>query len=708
MKARFQLPASTNREAVQSAMKYYYYAADDEQRLHAYEWTRTHWYLQGVRRVNVLSWQGTQLPNPSHIDEFGQRRVRIELATGALRTEMGRILSMDLGPIVPWTAGVTLEGLRQSAISNVVLDSFWERFDKQAFRTSLAYMLPAYGTAGIGAFDCDPSNGGVHGATLMVIPPWELRPLPGNVSGIEQIAGLTWHRWVPLDWLKENYGDQLNLREKDGDFQMLEAPPGVMLQGEFAPNLGSGVLGVGQIPMVTVNKPGGIMVSMSSDKTHKEKKFSFVNLKQSYIWGDDHSLLRMIVMVGNHLAKDVDFTKESEAKEDGWKGSGLPITPVHVARYIPVGSFWGRSLMEQLIPVNRELELAAGDFLQEGRDVKRFTKLLVPTTAGINERVLESSQVNGILRYQPDYAGSANYKPDMLSPSTDRMGLLGKGIGMIGAFFDKISQQGPQYGGSPGGRMDSASGVNSLMQAQEIPMQSLSEGLEGAMIGAWKAILSILGNRLTRDTELTLNRVDESMLGLRLNRETGTAKIMDNPIPAPQLVRVNLRSKLPVSSTQRKQDLLNELKIGSISMVEYRIKCIKEGLADPFLNMAEFHSWTSAWMDIISLFGDGKTAGQPVLQDPQVENHTICLMAVMQVIQSPIYRLASPAVRKSLRDYKSYHEGSKGVPLDFSTLAESGQAMPPGQAMQQIAGMGFPPSMQSGNPMESLPSPQGA
>lgn len=709
MKTRFQLPGKSNRKAVQEAMKYYFDCSTDEQRLHAYEWTRTHWYLQGIRRLNIVSQRGSQLPPPSYIDEQGQRRVRIELATGAIRTEMGRILSMDLGPVVPWQAGVTLEGLRQAAISNVVLDAFWRRFDSNSFRAALAYMLPAYGTAGIGAFDCSDSNGGVYGTTLMVIPPWELRPLPGGVSGIQQVAGVTWHRWVPWDWLKENYKDQLDMspRGEDADDLMLvEAPAGVMVQGEMSPSLASGMMGVGPVPMVTVNKPNpSIQVAMGGKKTGKEKTLKFVNLKQSWVWGDDYSCLRQIIMLGNHLGRDSDWSNEKDRDEVGLKGNDLPIAPVHVARYLPVGSFWGRSLAEQIIPVNREVELGVGDLLQESRDIGRFTKLLVPTTSNINERTLESAQRNGILRYQPDYSG-ANIRPEIISPPTDRMALQGKAVGLMMSFFEKIAMQGPQYTGNPGGRTDSGSGVDALMKAQEIPMMALAESLEGAMTGAWKAVLAILGNRLTQDDSLLLSRVDESMLGLRLDRKTGKVSVADNPIPSPRLVNIMLRSKMPMSSAAKKERILEELKTGSISMVEYRIKCAKEGVGEGLLNLAEYHSWTSAWMDIISIFGDGQTPGEPIFQDAEVENHTICLMAVMQVIQSPLYRIASPDVRHSLREYKRYHEGSKGVPLDLMTLAEGGQPQPPGQDMSKLAAMEFPPNMQSSGPMEALPGLQ--
>ena len=237
MKHRFFLPPSSKRKDVEAALNYHHSANDDEHKQHSYEWTRTHWFLQGVRRLNVAYGRGQERPSPHYIDKHGgQRRVRIERAVQELQTEMGRILSVDIGPAVKRPPGCGLDTVRETAISQAALDNFWSRYSDRNFALALAYGLCAYGTMGIGAFDAG-SQGGVYGVNFTLVPPWELRPLPGCVTGVEQVAGIEWFRWVPLDWLKKHYGDMLDIpRGKDEKMQVIEVPAGSHVQVDWSPN----------------------------------------------------------------------------------------------------------------------------------------------------------------------------------------------------------------------------------------------------------------------------------------------------------------------------------------------------------------------------------------------------------------------------------------------------------------------------------------
>lgn len=653
--------------------------------------------MQGIRRLAIWS-QGSQTAMPHHIDQTGQRQIRIDKTAKLVQTEIGRLMSIDLAPQVMRKPGVGLSVVRQNSLAQVSLDNFVERYDLTTFKMALMYGLVAYGTMGVGAFELAEDRGGVFGATLMTVPPWELRPLPGDVTGIDQVSGVEWSRWVPLNWLKENYGQILTFPKSSRreDMRVLEAPLGTKIQSGYSPNPAS--LTMPSSPWGD-SRRGSVATGRGlPDEPHADH----VEMREFWTYGDDYSCLRWIIMLGDCLVLDVDYTNEKSRASIGLTGNELPVAPLHVARYLSVGSFYGRGLAEREIDLNRELELVVGEQIQDMREVNRLRALKVPASSGINHRNLDMHLRNKLLVYQPDYA-QPNLQPEILQPPT--LGEIpGKTAAMLAGIMDDLAAQGPMFGGGVPGRMDTAGGVAIVAEQQQVPLLGTAESIASAMTGVWKSALSILRRRITEDTDLTVTRLDESVIGLHFDRQTGSVRLTEGvAIPDVRQIGLTIRHKLPHNRDITKAQLDDLLAKGLISKVQYRIAAIREGLDLPFVNRAEYENYTTAWSEIIIMFGDGQTPGQTIT-NPDAENHVIHHSVLLEFMATALFRLASPAVREVFLTHRHYHESNMGVFSDAIMGGDQfGNVGPPNPMAAQLGGMGPPMPGQTGFEESAMP-----
>jgi hypothetical protein len=687
MKTRFHLPPSNQRDKVEEALQFHHEDSEDELIRHSYGWTRIHYFLQGVRNLNIYTTNSLgSLPEPTHVDERGKLNIRIDKAVSTLQTEVGRLLGVDINPRVIRPQGVGLDLVRSNALSQVVLDNFVARFDMSSFKIALMTYLSVYGSVGVGAFENDT---GPFGCTLMLVPPWELRSVPGRIIGTDQVAGVEWSRWVPFDWLKKNYGSMLNLPKKDnyGKLNLMDAPPGSHLQGEYSPS----------DQTATHGQSGRINKSSTGHSTSPTNDVSFVQMKEWWVWGDDYSCLRWCIMLGDHLALDYDYTNPKTREELGLPDGEYPIAPLWVARYLTVPSFYGRGLMERLIDLNKHGERLYSEIVQDIREANSKRFLSIPATLGINHRNLNHMTRNGVIVWQPDYS-APNLRPEVIAPAT--LGEVpGKAFSMTMQLMDSMSSQGPLQQGKVPGRLQSAGGLAIVADQQNIPLAQIGESLNSALQGVWKAALSIIRGNISNVAELSLTRLDESMVGLRVNRETGTVQMDPSlALPPPQILNIQINQKAPRSKEQVKEQLDMLLQAGLISKVQYRIAAMKEGLDLPFVNRAEYENYTTAWLENITMFGDGQTPGETITH-PETDNHVIHMMVVMEFMGSHLFRLASPPVKQAFLEHKAYHLQKMGTfPEELLDIDQFGQPQPPGPEAANMA-----MSMMAGGPGQTPP-----
>lgn len=693
MRTRFCLPPTSKRGDVEAALKYHYDSSVGEHQQFSYEWTRIHWFLQGIRNLGWTSWQGNIVPRrggfvaPHYQDAAtGQRKVRIERALTILQTEMGRLLSMDLGPAVIRRTGITLDAVRSAAVASAALDNFWARASHTSFRQDLAYQLCSYGTAGIGCFDAPPMQG-VYGAQLAVIPAWELLPLPGGITGVDQEAGVCWRRWVPLQWLRDNYGDVLDIPKDNDKLKVAKQHSGTMMQRDISPRPNASLVGLGPIPGV------GSGLGTSSGNGYADSRgnepVDFVEMREGWVKGDDYSCLRWNVMLGDHLALDVDYTDEKTRLKYGYRGNDLPVCPVNTARYLTIGSFWGRGLLDRIIHMNRELELAVGDLLQDNRNRRRLTKMMLPLDSGIDINTMTQNADTQWAMWSPNLA-APEVKPFILEPGHGSAQILGNTVNLLNSIINETSQQGPTFAGNAPGRVDSSGAVQQIRQDQAMPLVSVGESLTSAMVGAYKSCLGIMRRRLPENPDMQITRIDESLIGIEFDRATGKLSISKDSIPVPQAIEVTVRSKVPVSREAKAAKLRENLQMGIINPVEYKILAIRDDLDTGILSRASFENYTSAWLDCVTLFHDGVTPGDlRVAQWSQ--NNAIKLMVVQEFMATPSFYASSVQVRNAFLQLKNTLEtGMGGIPQQLTNLTSDGQPIPqPG--MDQLVAAGTPP-----------------
>ena len=693
MKSRFFLPADL--EARQAALCHHHDANRTEHLQKAYEWTRNHWYLQGVRALRL--WGQGGVPSGTYRDDQGRLRIRIEKAFEAVQVAQGQILNMDLGPAIVRDQGVSLTGVRDTALLQTTYDYFWDRFDNTTFQAALSYILPAYGSCGIGGFAVPGGQGGVLGGTLMVIPPWQLRPLPSCPTGIEQVAGIEFFRWAPYDWIKANFKDLLRFPkdDADNDLNLLSVPIASNVGVEYTPGslqAGIGWTGMGQVPGVLTK--GQIQTVQQSDfDLSKDKNRSrYVEMREFWVYGDDFSCLQWHLCLGRKLVLSIDYTNERDRKRIGMTGNKLPIAPVHMTRWSVAGSFWGRGLAERLIPMNRQFEDLFGQCISNLKEAEFLRFLAIPTTLGLNHERLVEQRRNGILFYQPDLAAPQHLKPEVIAPPT--IGdAPGKMLGTISALLDMSSQQSPAIKGKIG-RISSEKGLNELVEQQETPLEPVARSLASAMTGAYKALGRVFQVTLKPGEELPLTRIDETAVGVEVNRKTGKVVVKER-FPDVRDYRITIRDKAPRPKSALKAELDNQLQLGTISKAQYRITAFKEALDIPGLDRAEYENYVAAWLENIIMFGDGNTPVEdPYKANQEADNHAIHLMAHKEFMASVIWRYASAQVKYIFLSHCGYHEGTTRIPQGLQGMGEfggAGQMNPMAADMaSQAAGPGQP------------------
>jgi hypothetical protein len=706
----FHLPKS--KEKVGEMLAWHYDANRHEQYQKRVGWTIAHWWLQGMR-VGSLKRHGSQagLPGPSMTDEKGRRRVRIEKALVQYQGEVGRLHGIDLNPAVIRRAGGGLDGLRSESLAQAVADEIAFRQTTQVYHTFKA-MLPAYGTVGVAVTEsAAPYPAWVP--RIVIIPPWELRPLPASPMTVDEVAGVVWDRWVPLDWLKSKYGEVLNIPKGEAGMvklQLYKMPRGAKINTENAPQPLGGVY----YSSMHGGTPGA---GSPGNLNWKEEPFGneggagdeyYVNLREHYIWGQDNTLTAYTVMLGpNHVARHEDFRDPQVLERIGGE---IPMNNVHVARYLEVGSFWGRSYVDRLIPLNKELEYLAGEAIQNMREVNRLTQLWLPAAAGVNQRSQTATNRNRINTYQPNPLAPTR-GPEVVGPPSN----MDQGMGIVqalGSMMNDVGAQGEMmYGGVPG-RLDSFQGLGLVAEQTSVPLQTVAESIEQCWSGVWRAALGYTRLQLKRMQDLgapvpllRLHRFDETALGLVLNAKTGEVELDQSPVPSPIDLRMTIRSKLPRPKQAIHQMIKEKAQSGEWSPVEVEIAEVKEGLDLPFVSKLNFNNWQSAWYNMLVMFGDGAEPGTVELYEFG-DNHAIHYLVAMEVISSMPFRMASDEVQAKIIQYGQAHFQLMGgrYPEQVALASQFGDISGPNPELMQAAGM-QPPGMQGVTPTGG--SPQG-
>lgn len=669
---RFYLPPKSDPKAVEECLVRHYAEGRKELLQQSVEWTRVHWYVKGVRNLRGVTQRGVAFE-----DIAGQLHVLWEKSLVLRQIEIGRIMAMDTRPAVIRPEGISLNGLRDASTSQAVLEQMIQHWSLERIKGIVAHMCVDYGGGAIGVYS--PIGLAVSKELCIdMIPYWELMPLPANIAGRYERSGLTRRRWVELDWLREALRPKMRSFPAEDQFEIRESKPGSRLTVAGSPD---GGCAEGEAPSDAAG--------YDTDRPYPRatpKKGKYVLCHESFIDGEqEYTIDRAIVMAGKKLLIDEDYSTDKKK----------PVGSIHMYGYTPQGSFYDRGLMGRLYRFNERIESLAANQFQNLSDVDWLGHIFMPIDMGVGLDTFKKDRRNKFSTYSPD-VNAPQLQPIRFAPQNTGDGgarFLAQAIAML----DQLAAQGELYSGSVPGRLESAKSLGVLMEAQGTQLAPAGESIEHAFVGVYKALQSNAPNQIQGKFELKMQRLDESMLGLKVDQATGSVEVDPGNIPDPLTQVITIRSKAP-ESKQYQYELLKDLTAGGIiSPVEFRITCIRDGLGLPIINRTEWEAYRKAWWENYILYGDGVTPGKlnvttynlPGGRQEFVDLHPVHSMAHKELINSIAFEVASDEVKQAILAHQyDYHEMQSGpMPnklLTFEQMAGMNDRPMPPQVMQEM------------------------
>uniref|UniRef100_A0A6M3IHJ5 Portal protein n=1 Tax=viral metagenome TaxID=1070528 RepID=A0A6M3IHJ5_9ZZZZ len=586
-------------------------------------------YLQGYRDFSRLDYTGGTV-SLTYMDESGLLKFKFEEIVSKYVTQLGRLLALDLSPTVE-RMGISLDGMRKASVAQVVLDSAFPQDKVKKLALLLHPIILMYGTAGLALWVDSPDSMGIE-----VIPPWEILPIPIDVSGPHDVRGIIRARYVPVDWIK---GLMITPGEKSKEYKNIDhvsMPTGNM-------PIDADAIGEGLMSMTSGG--GGFFVKATTDdertmagRAGKKKDETHQDLTQLIeIWTEtsDGYLAEYAVYAGMTKYVELYRHNHSESKYH---------MPIRIARDVITSGFWGRSYVDQLISLNREVEIAMSSMFQAVSDFDIYGFQLWPTSLGVPPEAERGQDGLKRIRYEPDYT-VPDTKPENIFPTkmtAPHVDIVRVGLEMM----DRIANQPTEMmSGSAPGRVDSSKGLGFLYEMSTIPLSSTAKNIADAVSGVYRAMLGIIRDQWTDRKVVSLTNLDDSLAGVILDAEAGTMSLSHNSIPHPDEVSLTIASEVPVSKEQQKYELKEALREGRITLEEFSFNVRKQGLDLPVGMEIEWQNYRRAMLNNILLFGDGETPGQAIGSPSDL--HRVHLKVLDCFMARPEFYAASAGVREA-------------------------------------------------------------
>lgn len=608
------------------------------------KWAIAQYYMQGIRDFSSVNYnEGTV--SIAYQNNAGILKFRYEEIIAKYMGQLGRLLSLDLKPAVR-KKGISLDGLRKASVAQVVLDAAISQ-DKVS-RAELATMPPLlmYGTLGIGLWIEGPDSQGID-----IIPPWELLPIPVDVAGPNDVRGIMRIRYVPLDWIKN-----LSITPDKGSKKYRGIVDMDLPSGQMPIDIAS--FGDGSVSSTGMG--GGFFVrtqtkddDMASGKFGKSKKKDEMNVQVTQLvelWTEtsDGYLAEYAIYAGITELREL-YRHDHTAQKY--------YMPIQIIRDVTVGSFWGRSYIDQLIPLNNEIEIALSSIFQAVSDFDLYGLQMWPATLGTPP--LAQRGQDGIKRivFEPDYT-SPELQIENIMPAKMTAPML-QAIQLAANLLDRQANQ-PEaiMKGDAPGRVDSGAGLGFLYEASGIPISPTAKNIAEAYAGIYRALLRILKDEWTNQKVVSISNLDDSLAGIVLDAEAGTMSLSQNAIPYPDEVSVTVASEVPVSPEQQKVELKEAFKEGRITLDEFNWKVREQGLDIPVGDEVGWQNRRRAMMENIILFGDGKKPGEVIVGPHDL--HRVHVITLQAFVGRPEYYASSVEVRQKFDEHLTHHKAEMG------------------------------------------------
>lgn len=659
-----------NKKSLSRALRDLSAAGTEELNESLVEWYIIHYYLQGYRKFEVVDWETADVRySQEGLDD--ELDFRYEAILEAFNLQLGRLSRMDVAP-VSVSDGYGLDSVRRAGIGQATLSYMTSGLSTRAINRRFILALLKYGTAGLHHYRC--RGRGVRERTCVeVVPPWELFSIPAKLQSQDSLKGFARKRSVPLEWLKTLKGLEKGLKgAKEADLEITLLSYGTPPEDEF---LGNAAGRGSSVDLRNKINEEFTKSEKSAAKDTTPQGTEWAELTEYFFLGPKGNLERYCVLVGRHVALDEDYSEEEE----------LVVPAIAVARCIPTGRFYGRSWVGYQISLNDQNEKMLSRQFQIVADQDEFGMLVIPATSGLSEKQVKRRERRKVLIAEPDPL-VPNYQPYKIDPASSGdapMKVAGMGIQLQ----TTLSGQGATLRGDAPGRVDSSSGLGFLFETGNTGLVPISDEVADAWQVIYKSMLQAARNE-AEETKggFVLPIIDDRMLGVALDMQSGEMSLSSNPLPSPWDVQVDIADRLPVSKEQKRQEALTLLQMQQISPIEFRILNYRDNLGFPIVNRAEWEAYRKAVYSKILLFNDGVTPRNDVIMNSVADNREITLLVVRSLLHSIEFSLASQEVRTAFEDWLlSLEEG-------IGTRAPEGLAYAEDMAQQmQAQGMGESP-----------------
>lgn len=671
MSFKFQLPPDTaaNKPQVEQIFQYLVSAGKSKMNPISINWYMNHFYMRGIRNFSNINY-GDGTLNASYLDASGILKFKYEDIVAKYQAQLGRLLAINLAPAVS-RRGRSLDGLRKASTAQVVLDSVFPQ--GKVTKLALAAFPPLlhYGTIGFGLWVEGEDSIGVE-----VINPWELIPIPIDVSSPQDVRGLIRTRYVPTEWVKSL---AITPGKKSKTYKGLD--DWKVPFGDLPAEVASKFQGTTSL----TSAGGGFFIR--SGNSQVETQWKGRRAKKDKTQVDVTMLVEVWTETSDgYLAEYLIFAGSPGKLSQLYRHDHsqhryhMPIT---IARDIVVGGFYGRSFVDILIPLNTEAEYSLSSVFQTVSDFDLYGIQMWPTSLGTPPEVHRGHDGIKRVTYEPDYT-TPELKPFNIMPAKMTKPQIDAAL-LAGSLMDKLANQPTEMlqGGAPG-RVDSASGLGLLFETGTIPLTPTAKNVAEAISGIYRAMLGICKDIWPNNKVVEVSNLDDSLAGITFNIETGEIDLDKNAIPSPDEVNINVASEVPVSKEQQKMELKEALKDQIITLNEYSFQVREKGLNLPVGDEAAYQNYRRAKLENLSLFGDGKKPGQVTVSER--DNHPIHLEVLNTFMARPEFYAASPPVRDAFVDHFNEHNTGLGIMPEDMPLMEDAAAMEmmPPQGEEQL------------------------
>lgn len=639
------------------------------------EWVINYYYLQGVRKFRVLNWK-TGAVNVTWESDQGQYKLRFEDVLEQYNRELGLLCQTDVRPETSPLKIMELDGHRKAALSRVYLEHITGNLPLSKLKSQLFEAALIYGTSGLFTW-VNKDLGIQYGTAAEIVLPWELVPIPTPITMGSELRGWMRDRWVHYDALRERDPD-LKLGKRDNP----RNSPDPELDIRWA-NLGERISGDDDInqstPSATLPNEGVNTIETTGyarGSDESSTKLPFVRLRESWFMDEHENVHTMAAMVGKKIVRRADWQE----------ASARPPMPGGIIQCYAAGGPFGRPWVSLLVGLNNEVESTISNVFRNAQELDVLPGLLLPANRGIKKEFLSAKNRPRVAFVDPDITGE-KYQMEKIEPvNTGDMPGRTAQFGL--SLMDRLGRNSELYRGGVPSRIESALGLGMLLETGNISRGPCLATCEDAFATIYKAMLWE-GHR-NPPPKFRLTTVDDSVAGIVVADDGSVVLDSQRAVPHPNDVKVGIRGRDPRMIAQRKQELMQSLQMGVLSIDEAVWLNHVEGLGlplghDDLVRQIE----VGMWRNIIA-FGDGKTPRGVIVHE--FDDHKTQLRVMSRFMRSMVYNLASQEVwdvfEKRMREHQAALGGA--YPEEWPHPEEAAMS----EQVAQATGGTLPPNIQ--------------